>query len=147
MTRDTLPGQHAASAAPRRPHDVLIRVLTALLAHGLAVALFYLAHLFGVPIYRQLFGSISRGIALGLGSYYLFILFILVNGVAALVPNLKLKLGLVLLPVLASAWMFFPNNPIRGLVYCGLTGILPLLAIGLAQRLHRLFSSKEVTHG
>ena len=126
--------------------DPLMRMLSALLAHSLAVALFYLAHVVGVPLYRQLFGSISGGISVGLGVYYLFILFIAVNAMAALLPNLRLKLGLILLPVLASAWMFFPSNPIRALVYCALCSLLPLLAIWLAQRLHRLFSPKDLSH-
>lgn len=126
--------------------DTFIRLCCTLLAHGLAVALFYLAHLLGVPLYLQLFGSISRGVAVGLGVYYLFILFIGVNLAAALVPNLTLKLGLILLPVLASAWMFFPSNPIRGLVYCALSGGLPLLAIWLAQRLHRVLRPKDLSH-
>lgn len=121
----------------------VLRISTALVAHSLPVLLFYLAHIWGVPLYRNHFGSIARGFGLGMMVELLLYLLILVSWLVALVPNLKLKLGLIGALVLFSAWALFPVHPIRGYIYCFLLGVPPVLAIWLAQWLCRLVQPGE----
>lgn len=117
----------------------LLRICTSLVPLALPAPLFYLAHVWGVPLYRSHFGALAKGFGLGVMVDLLFYLLIIVSVLVALVPNLKAKLGLVGALVLFSAWAMFPDHPIRGYVYCLLMSVPPLLAIALAQWLCRRF--------
>ncbi|WP_404941804.1 hypothetical protein [Pseudomonas danubii] len=115
----------------------LIRIITGLVPLSLPAPLFYLAHVWGIAVYRSHFGSIAKGFGLGVMVELLLHLLIIVSVLVALVPNLKAKLGLVGALVLFTAWAMFPEHPIRGYVYCFLMSVPLLLAIWLAQWLCR----------
>lgn len=120
--------------------DELIRLVTALLAHAIAVGACVLIDMYGIPLYEQLFGNISKFFGFGPMMRTLFCLFVGVNLLIAIIPVLKIKLLLILPLLLLTAYMLFPDNPIRGLVYCSELALLPLAAIYLARWLHRLLS-------
>jgi len=124
----------------------LIRLLTAILAHSLAVLAFILADRYAIPIYRSLYGPISRGIPLGLLVRILFTLFVIFNWVIALIPNLKVKLGLVVVLTAITGFFLFPDYPIRGYFYCAQASLLPLASIFIARWLHRVFSTRKVVN-
>ncbi|AJO76793.1 hypothetical protein [Pseudomonas sp. MRSN 12121] len=124
-------------SSTRFTRDDSIRLLTALLAHSLAVLAFLLVNRYGIALYRSLYGPISRGISVGLLIEMLLILFVIVNLVIAVVPNLKVKLGLIVALSVLTGYFLFPHNPIRGYFYCAQTSLLPLVAICLARWLHR----------
>ncbi|AZC22824.1 hypothetical protein [Pseudomonas sessilinigenes] len=115
-------------------HYHVVRITTGLVAHSLPVLLFYLAHIWGIPLYRQLFGATARSFGLGMMVDLLFYLLIVGGWLLAMISNLKLKLVLIGALVAFSAWAMFPEHPIRGYAYCLLMGVPSLLAIWLAQR-------------
>lgn len=122
--------------------DELIRLITALLAHSLAVAACVLIDYYGIPFYEQMFGSISKFFGFGPMMRTLFSLFVGVNLLIAIIPVLRIKLLLILPLLLLTAYIMFPHNPIRGLVYCSELGLLPLAAIYLSRGLHQLLSPR-----
>ncbi|MGE7958771.1 hypothetical protein ACQKQA_19665 [Pseudomonas sp. NPDC089530] len=124
-----------------------VRISTGQLAHSLPAAVFYLAHVWGVPLYRSQFGSIAKGFGLGMMVELLLQLLMVVSFLLALAPNLKVKLGLIGALALFTAWAMFPDHPIRGYIYCCLMTVPPLLAIWLAQWLCRLFYRQGLPHG
>jgi hypothetical protein len=105
------------------------------------LALCLLIHAFGCVAYAflndavvhayKLFngGFTSRGVAIGMASYALFYIFLGVNLIVALIPNLVAKLGILCLMVgFILLWML-PDNPIRALFYGVAQGCVTLLAI------------------
>nr|BFD39879.1 hypothetical protein FFPRI1PSEUD_13780 [Pseudomonas sp. FFPRI_1] len=117
------------------------RILIGLLPHSLPPLLFYLAHIWGVPVYRSHFGAIAKAFGMGMMVELLLQLLIIVSFLLALLPGLKVKLGLIGALALFTAWAMFPQHPIRGYVYCLLVTVPPLLAIWLTHWLcQRLLS-------
>ncbi|KTC44383.1 hypothetical protein [Pseudomonas sp. L5B5] len=122
--------------------DQMVRIGIGLAVHSLPVLLFYLAHAWGIPLYRKLFNpAVLEPMA-----QLPFFLLIVVSALLALLPGLRLKVGLVAALVLFNVWALFPENPIRGYVYCFLSGVAPLLAIWLTQRLCQRLDHLELAH-
>lgn len=74
-------------------------------------------------------GFTSHGVAIGMASYALFYIFLVVNLLIALMPNLVAKL--LLLSVMVGfilLWML-PENPLRALFYGVAQGCVTLMAI------------------
>ncbi|MCK9796739.1 hypothetical protein BK634_28280 [Pseudomonas chlororaphis] len=124
-------------------YDELIRLATAILAHSLAAVAFLLIDIYGVPLYEQWFGAIRKAFGMGMLIRTLFGLFIAVNLVIAIVPVLKVKLFLTLPLVLLTAYVLFPQHPIRGWVYTAEVALLPLAAIYLSRWMHQRLSPRS----
>ncbi|WP_246195899.1 hypothetical protein [Pseudomonas piscis] len=122
--------------------DQVVRIGLGLAVHSLPVLLFYLAHAWGIPLYRKL---VNPAVVEPMAQFSFFLL-ILVSALLALLPGRKFKLGLVAALVLFNIWALFPENPVRGYVYCFLSSVPPLLAIWLTQRLCQRFERLELAH-
>lgn len=110
--------------------------LIALACHAVACLLFPIVTSLGFQVYTTLFGSpLSRGVAIGLAVQLIFAAFVLVNGLIALITNVRAKIALTGVLVLASLAYLLPQHPLRALFFAGLSGALTLAAIYVAMRL------------
>ncbi|RON03968.1 hypothetical protein [Pseudomonas brassicacearum] len=74
-------------------------------------------------------GFTTRGVAIGMASYALFYIFLAVNLMIALMPNLVAKLLLLSVMVGFILFWMLPENPLRALFYGVAQGCVTLLAI------------------
>jgi hypothetical protein len=87
-----------------------------------------------VVAYKAFNGGFStRGVAIGIAHYMFIYIFFGINALAAIIPNLWAKLGLLALMVAWILFMMVPNNPLRALFYTVAQGGVTLLAILLTQ--------------
>jgi hypothetical protein len=98
-----------------------------------------------VHAYKHLNGGFtSRGVAIGMASYALFYIFLGVNLLAALIPNLTAKLVILALMVgFILLWML-PENPLRALFYGVAQGCVTLLAILATQVIELRWAMRNV---
>lgn len=78
-------------------------------------------------------GFTTRGVGIGIAHYMFIYIFFGVNALAAIIPNLWAKLGLVALMVAWILFMMVPDNPLRALFYTVAQGGVTLLAILVTQ--------------
>ena len=78
-------------------------------------------------------GFTTRGVAIGIAHYMFIYIFFGINALAAIIPNLWAKLGLLALMVAWILFMMVPDNPLRALFYTVAQGGVTLLAILLTQ--------------
>lgn len=110
--------------------------IMAFVCHVVACLLFPIVTSLGFQAYTALFGSPrSRGVAIGLAIQLIFAAFVLVNGLIALITNVRAKIALTGVLVLASLAYLLPQHPLRALLFAGLSGALTLAAIYVAMRL------------
>lgn len=110
--------------------------LIVLACHAVASLLFPIVTTLGFQAYTALFGSpLSRGVAIGLAIQLIFAAFVLVNGLIAVITNVRAKIALTGVLVLASLAYLLPQHPLRALFFAGLSGALTLAAIYVAMRL------------
>ncbi|TVT86335.1 hypothetical protein [Pseudomonas sp. H3(2019)] len=107
-----------------------VRLSLCLFFHALGCVAYVLLNNAVVIGYKALNqGFTSHGVGIGIASYVLFYIFLAVNLVIALIPNLVAKL--LLLSVMVGfilLWML-PENPLRALFYGVAQGSVTLLAI------------------
>lgn len=147
---NTVPHGCQSSVFPPPPlisRDTQNRLFSALLVHLLAVLLWVAIHYFGVGLYQSWFGAIKREISLGILMWTLFWVFCLFNLLMALIPYLSIKLILVAIELLLTVWGYFPQNPIRGYVYCALIIALSAGAIYTSRLLHRHCNARDLACG
>jgi len=110
--------------------------ITALACHIVVCLLFPLAVTLGFKAYVAIWGGpASRGVALGLAVQLIFAAFVLANAFIALVENLRAKIFITAVLVVANLAYLLPQHPLRALFFAGLSGGLTLAAIYLALRL------------
>lgn len=78
-------------------------------------------------------GFTTRGVAIGIAHYMFIYIFFGINALAAIIPNLWAKLGLLALMVAWILFMMVPDNPLRALFYTVAQGGVTLLAILVTQ--------------
>lgn len=78
-------------------------------------------------------GFTTRGVGIGIAHYTFIYIFFGVNVLAAVLPGLWAKLGLLALMVTWILFMMVPHNPLRALFYTVAQGGVTLLAILLTQ--------------
>lgn len=107
--------------------------------HGVACLLFPIATSIGFEVYTDLFSEpFARSVAIGLAVQFIFVVFVLTNGLIALTSSLKVKVALACALLTAVLLYLFPEHPLRGLFFAGLSGGLSLAAIYTSRRLaHR----------
>ncbi|QQZ42019.1 hypothetical protein IF690_00305 [Pseudomonas sp. SK3(2021)] len=112
----------------------LYRLAMCLIVHALGCGAYAFLNNAVVVVYKGLNGGFTtRSVAIGIASYALFYIFLTVNLLIALIPNLVVKLGLLCLMVgFILLWML-PDNPIRALFYGVAQGCITLLAILVTQ--------------
>lgn len=109
--------------------------LTALACHALACLLFPIATTLGFQTYTSILGTPqARGVAIGLAIQLIFAAFVMANALIAITTNLKAKIVLVSVLVLANLLYLLPQHPLRALFFAGLAGGLSLIAIYAANR-------------
>ncbi|WP_085630246.1 MULTISPECIES: hypothetical protein [unclassified Pseudomonas] len=89
-------------------------------------------------------GFTSRGVAVGMASYALFYIFLAINLIVALVPNLFAKLLLLCLMVgFILLWML-PDQPLRALFYGVAQGCATLLSILATQVIELRWAARSI---
>lgn len=110
--------------------NTLGRMLISVLIHGLGCVAYVILNDAVVHAYKEFNGGFTtRGVAIGGASHALFYIFVAVNLIVALLPNLLAKL--LLLSVMVGfilLWMM-PDNPLRALFYGVAQGCVTFMAI------------------
>ncbi|UVM38717.1 hypothetical protein LOY28_29135 [Pseudomonas sp. B21-017] len=124
-----------------------IRAVMCLLCHALGCIAYAFLNDAVVSAYKVLNGGFtSHGVGIGMASYALFYIFLAMNLVVALVPNLMVKL--LLLSVMVGfilLWML-PENPLRALFYSVAQGCVTLLAILATQVIELRWVQRTFIH-
>ncbi|QJI43369.1 hypothetical protein HKK52_21235 [Pseudomonas sp. ADAK2] len=106
------------------------RILISVLIHSLGCLAYAILNDAVVHAYKAFNGGFTtRGVAIGGASHALFYIFVTVNLIVALIPNLLAKL--LLLSVMVGfilLWMM-PENPLRALFYGVAQGSVTFMAI------------------
>lgn len=106
------------------------RILISVLIHSLGCVAYAILNDAVVHAYKAFNGGFTtRGVAIGGASYALFYIFVTVNLIVTLIPNLLAKL--LLLSVMVGfilLWMM-PDNPLRALFYGVAQGSVTFMAI------------------
>ncbi|WP_313239175.1 hypothetical protein [Stutzerimonas kunmingensis] len=111
------------------------KIVTTLACHIVVCLLFPLAVTLGFKAYVAIWGApASRGVALGLAVQLIFAALVLANVVIALVENIRAKVFITAVLVVANLAYLLPQHPLRALFFSGLSGGLTLVAIYLALR-------------
>lgn len=82
--------------------------------HGVACLLFPIATSIGFEVYTALFSEpFARSVAIGLAVQLIFVVFILSNGLIALISSLRVKVSLACAPLTAVLICLLPEHPLR----------------------------------
>lgn len=120
----------ASSHALSRAKEMSYPRIIAIACHTLACLLFPIGTLLGFQAYTALIGpTFARGVAIGLAVKLIFAVFVLFNGLIALVPGIKVKVILTGVLILANLAYLLPRHPLRALFFAGLAGGLSFAAI------------------
>lgn len=119
------------------------RILCSVLIHSLFCVGYVFLNNWVADTYSAINGGLtSRGVSIRLTSKFLFELFLVVNLLIALLPNLKAKLGLwAAMGLLIPLWLL-PHHPLRTLFYGLGQGAFTLMAIVLSVGLDRWWSRR-----
>ena len=120
------------------------RLASCLFFHAVGCVAYVFLNNAVVHAYKHLNGGFTtRGVAIGMASYALFYIFLGVNLMAALIPNLVAKLVILSLMVgFILLWML-PDNPLRALFYGVSQGCVTLLAILASQVVELRWASRN----
>ncbi|RON92920.1 hypothetical protein [Pseudomonas fluorescens] len=114
--------------------NIYARLALCLVIHALGCVAYVFLNNAVVVAYKAFNGGFTtRGVAIGIAHYMFIYIFFGVNALAAIIPNLWAKLGLLALMVAWILFMMVPDNPLRALFYTVAQGGVTLLAILLTQ--------------
>jgi hypothetical protein len=121
------------------------RILVSVLIHSLGCVAYALLNDAVVNAYKAFNGGFTtRGVAIGGASHALFYIFVTVNLIVALMPNLLAKLLLLSAMVgLILLWML-PDNPLRALFYGVAQGCVTFMAILTTQVIELRWTQKAL---
>jgi hypothetical protein len=123
-----------------------VRLDLCLLTHALGCVAYAFLNYAVVHAYKLFSGGFtSHGVAIGIATYSLFYIFLGVNLIVALTPNLVAKLVILFLMVgFILLWML-PDNPFRALFYGVAQGCVTLLAILTTQVIELRWALRNIT--
>ncbi|KJZ48484.1 hypothetical protein [Pseudomonas fluorescens] len=124
------------------------RIVIGLIVHASACLLYIVLNNYSVPIYKELVGGFtSRGVAIGMGMYFIFYFFAFLNFVLVFINKLSIKFGVALFMMLSILYYMFPQYPIRGMAYCALAGGLTISAILVTRAVDTAFTRWRMKKG
>ncbi|PTS96049.1 hypothetical protein [Pseudomonas sp. HMWF006] len=111
-----------------------VRLALCLLIHVIGCVAYVFLNDAVVVAYKAFNGGFTtRGVGIGIAHYMFIYIFFAVNALAAVIPKLWAKLGLLALMVAWILFMMAPDNPLRALFYTVAQGGVTLLAILVTQ--------------
>lgn len=111
-----------------------VRLALCLLIHVIGCVAYVFLNGAVVVAYKAFNGGFTtRGVGIGIAHYMFIYIFFAVNALAAVIPELWAKLGLLALMVTWILFMMVPDNPLRALFYTLAQGGVTLLAILVTQ--------------
>ena len=114
--------------------NIYVRLALCLVIHAVGCVAYVFLNNAVVVAYKAFNGGFTtRGVAIGIAHYMFIYIFFGINALAAIIPNLWAKLGLLALMVAWILFMMVPDNPLRALFYTVAQGGVTLLAILLTQ--------------
>lgn len=110
--------------------NIYVRLALCLVIHAVGCVAYVFLNNAVVVAYKAFNGGFTtRGVAIGIAHYMFIYIFFGVNALAAIIPKLWAKLGLLTLMVAWILFMMVPDNPLRALFYTVAQGGVTLLAI------------------
>lgn len=119
-----------------------------LVVHGMACVLYIVMNGYAVPVYKAYaVGLTSRGVAIGMGMYFIFYFFVFLNFVLVFIHRLAIKFGVAIFMMLSILFYMLPQYPVRGMAYCTLAGGLTVSAILVTRSVGAAFTRWRVSQG